>query len=657
MKNYIKKIMVGFLGFVMLISSQSAFAGSVTWNQASNDCKGLSIINATTLEGYENPCWPSSSVSADKGETINVRIYYHNTGTVTATNTRVMLIPTTSLDTSSKTKTFTGRIVSDQGSISFSSSVRANISSSQSLTLSSVKWYTNNKSETLTPLLNGQTGSEVLTDRGLSIGSITAGWPSQGSVVVAFKISSNTTPEVCQDTSATNYGGPLPCTYPPQVCKDPNATNYGGALPCVYPHPVSCTISNFEANPNSITTGNSSVLTWNTNNCNQVVITPNVGTYGPSGSKTVYPAVTTTYTLKAYAPNGTLGDTDNVTVTVNSIPVNMTGNLSASSSSCTIAEGNSTCGIPFSWTTQNPEATSSITHDGMTVANGNNGSKTFAISKGTQTYYLYNNSKLLDTETVSASCASGTSWNGSVCERVVVNNCTINNFNANPTSITSGESSVLSWNTSNCVNVVISNLNYNVPNSGSQAVYPTVTKTYTLTAYGQNGASDTRSVTVYVNQPSVCQINHFTASPSSITKGESSTLSWDTTDCNSVSISSIGTVSTSGSRSVSPTSTKTYTLTAYGANNVTQTKSVTVYVDDSSMCVINDFMASRSHITQGQSSILNWSTENCVNVVISNLNYNVPNSGSQAVYPTVTKTYTLTAYGQNGASDTRSVTV
>jgi hypothetical protein len=164
--------------------------GRVTWNTTSNDCKGLSIINATTLEGYENPCWPSSSVSVNAGEVIAIRIYYHNTGTVTATNTRLVLIPSTSLGNSSSTKSFTGRIVSDQGSVSFNQIVKANISSSQSLTFLSAKWYTNNTSETLTTLLNGQSGMEVMTDNGLYIGSIEKGWATQGSLVVAFRVSS-----------------------------------------------------------------------------------------------------------------------------------------------------------------------------------------------------------------------------------------------------------------------------------------------------------------------------------------------------------------------------------------------------------------------------------------------------------------------------------
>ncbi len=43
---------------------------------------------------------------------------------------------------------------------------------------------------------------------------------------------------VCTDTSATNYGDTLPCTWTGNTggtgfCADPSATNYGGSLPCV----------------------------------------------------------------------------------------------------------------------------------------------------------------------------------------------------------------------------------------------------------------------------------------------------------------------------------------------------------------------------------------------------------------------------------------
>jgi peptidoglycan-associated lipoprotein len=55
------------------------------------------------------------------------------------------------------------------------------------------------------------------------------------------------------------------------------------------------------------------------------------------------------------------------------------------------------------------------------------------------------------------------------------------------------------------------------------------------------------------------------ADPSTIEKGQSSTLTWSSTNATNVSIDQgIGDVSTSGSRSVSPSSSTTYTITAKG---------------------------------------------------------------------------------------------
>ena len=70
----------------------------------------------------------------------------------------------------------------------------------------------------------------------------------------------------------------------------------------------------------------------------------------------------------------------------------------------------------------------------------------------------------------------------------------------------------------------------------------------------------------------------FSASPPSIASGQSSTLSWSTTNATTVSINQgIGTVTASGTRSVSPTATTTYTLTATnGAGSATATTTVIV---------------------------------------------------------------------------------
>jgi len=78
--------------------------------------------------------------------------------------------------------------------------------------------------------------------------------------------------------------------------------------------------------------------------------------------------------------------------------------------------------------------------------------------------------------------------------------------------------------------------------------------------------------------PTTPIINSFSANPSTITAGESSTLSWSVTDAASVTIdNAIGSVALSGTTAVNPTITTTYTLTATNvAGSVTATTKVTV---------------------------------------------------------------------------------
>ncbi len=57
--------------------------------------------------------------------------------------------------------------------------------------------------------------------------------------------------------------------------------------------------------------------------------------------------------------------------------------------------------------------------------------------------------------------------------------------------------------------------------------------------------------------------------PNSIQKGQSATLSWQTTNATDVSIDGVGAVQPSGSQQVSPTDSTTYHLTAKGAGGTT----------------------------------------------------------------------------------------
>src|SRR5262245_34193830 len=65
-------------------------------------------------------------------------------------------------------------------------------------------------------------------------------------------------------------------------------------------------IAEFSAEPSSIERGQSSTLKWTVSNANQITIDNGVGSVQASGSRSVYPNETTTYTLRATGPGGTL---------------------------------------------------------------------------------------------------------------------------------------------------------------------------------------------------------------------------------------------------------------------------------------------------------------------------------------------------------------
>lgn len=77
-------------------------------------------------------------------------------------------------------------------------------------------------------------------------------------------------------------------------------------------NPTAPTIT-LSAQPTSITSGSTAVLSWTTTNATSVTI-PGVGTYGASGSANVTPTATTTYTATATGAGGTANSSATVTV-------------------------------------------------------------------------------------------------------------------------------------------------------------------------------------------------------------------------------------------------------------------------------------------------------------------------------------------------------
>ena len=337
MKNYMKKIISAFFGLAVLFAGQSVFAASL-WNSASNDCPTVNIANYSTQVGYGNPCWSGTSVSASAGDSINVRVYYHNSSDmlgfpINATNVRVVLNAPTG---SSTNHSISGQIISDQGSLPFGP-VNVSLSSAQTLSFGGARWYPNQGGQVALPF--GQSGSEIVGS-GLRIGTVAPGWSSQGSVVVAFAVS---------NTQVSN-----------------------------------CSVS-INANQTSITSGQPVNLSWNSNNCNSVTVSGPTGTISnaSNSSQVVYPNYTSTYTITGYNSNGTT-QTQSVTVNVNQQQYNncTISNFNASSTSVTSGQG-----VTLSWGTNN---CTSVTVSGPTgtISNAWNGSQTVYPQTGSNTYRI-----------------------------------------------------------------------------------------------------------------------------------------------------------------------------------------------------------------------------------------------------------------------------
>ena len=153
----------------------------------------------------------------------------------------------------------------------------------------------------------------------------------------------------------------------------------------------------------------------------------------------------------------------------------------------------------------------------------------------------------------------------------------ITSFAANPTEVTAGGSASLTAVFINGTGV-ISPGNISVTSGTAVTVSPAQTTTYTLTVTNSAENTATQAATVTVNAAAPA-ITSFTANPTSVTSGSSSTLSWVVTGAAGIAITPGSFTSTlsSGSTSVSPAATTTYTLTATNsAGPTTATVKVTV---------------------------------------------------------------------------------
>ena len=241
------------------------------------------------------------------------------------------------------------------------------------------------------------------------------------------------------------------------------------------------------------------------------------------------------------------------------------------------------------------------------------------------------------------------------------NDPTINSFTADDYSIPSGTSTTLRWNTSNITGYIIrrngSTWRNGSASSGSVSTgNRTADTTYELSVVGAPGTTppEPESLTINVEDED-CDpgtINSFTVDDSSIEEGESTTLRWNTSGTNTVTINGVS-VSNDGTMSISPSSDTTYTLRVSNTGcSDTDSLMVTVTEVPDPVPSVTNFSASSTSIEAGQSVTLSWSTANADTIQFAEqtipngpvLGIGVSASGTTTRTPTQTTKYQIKCF-------------
>jgi len=394
---------------------------------------------------------------------------------------------------------------------------------------------------------------------------------------------------------------------------------------------------NLSASPATVGVGQSSTLSWTTSGASQCAADDAwSGAQPTSGSSaiTVSQAGANNYTLICAGAGATASQS--AVVTAMPLPA---VSLSASPGSVDVGQSST-----LTWSSSNAQScTASGAWSGgeplsgsLSVTVGQSGSNTF---------------------TLNCSNAYGSASQTTTVIAYAPPSVTLS---AASTLVAVGQADTLSWSASNATSCTATGgWAGSVGTSGTQAV--TVTNngsnTYTLTCTGQGGSAAQSVVVTGAPLPVV----NLSASPTSVTVGQTSTLSWSSanaTSCNA-SGSWSGALPVSGSQQVSiaQAGANSYTLTCSGSVG---SSSQTVTITGIAPAPAISLSASPVAVIVGQSSTLSWSVSNATACTASGAwSGSEASSGSYSV--TVSgvgaNSYTLTCTGAGGsAAQTVSVT-
>ncbi|MDF1564177.1 MAG: lamin tail domain-containing protein [Deltaproteobacteria bacterium] len=370
-------------------------------------------------------------------------------------------------------------------------------------------------------------------------------------------------------------------------------------------------ITAFAAAPASINSGGTSTLSWATTGADSLSLVDDAGNTidlsgqaVAAGSVAVTPAADITYTLTATGPGGTATATTTVTVLV--VPTILTFTSDAT--------GPIVGGAPviLSWTTSGADsltladdAGNTIDVSGLAVA-GDSVSVSPTVSA---TYTL---------------TATNTNGNATATTSVDVLTAIIS-FTLTPSTARAGDTVTLDWQIGGASSGDITGPDgFSHTLTAGELAMGTTTVTagspgdFVLSATGPlNNDSWTEALAI----TTAPRIRTFTATPTDVTVGESTTLAWTVdgattlalTDSlgNTIDVSALSVTADSASQTLTTSGTVTFTLTA---TNVDGNHVMTADVIVDGMPTIDTFAALPSRVSAGADTTLSWTTSNVTSV-------------------------------------------
>jgi len=395
---------------------------------------------------------------------------------------------------------------------------------------------------------------------------------------------------------------------PPQLCQDPSATNYGGSLPCQYQQTPLPTV-NLTADQTSLSYNGSTTVRWSSSNATSC--SASGGSNGWSGAKNLSgtfftSSLTSDKTFNIICSNSRGSDSSSVTIYVaNNPPPQLCQDPSATNYGGSLPCQYQQTPLP---TVNLTADQTSLSYNGSTTVRWSSSNATSCSASGgsngwsglrntTGTFFT---GQLTSTRTFSIACTNSNSNSAFGSVTVFVNN---NNSGSNPTvtisadnrNIDSGDSTTIRWSSSNATYCDASGgTNSWSGTRGTSGSFRTGSltsdRTYSITCTNNAGNSGTDSVTVRVsNTRNNGNVNvNLRADRTNLSYNESTTIRWDSDDADSCRASG-GSNGWSGRRNLNGsfytgalTSTTTYRMVCENFDdNDSESDSITIYVNNS----------------------------------------------------------------------------